>query len=488
MVVTHESAPPKPKAKAGASSSAVPGKEKRLRSKEGCLTCRIRGKKCDQGRNDADDAQANPPGCAACRRLRIECLGYARNRPEWLKGNQVDEFKRTIKMFLAENSPRVQRTPRTSDSGTLPFLTFDSLRNGATTSFVPVATTSHTAPAPPSSPGQAPPDGTDPAAPSFNPPPPIPPTYAHPQYQVPLQFGPPPQHQQLPGHPIPALPHPPHPLPPVHDPNQIQPQAAAAAGIPLDPALAIDPALEDPNMQALAPVLAQLGVSTGRLRPQQAQPDSVAPVAVGYTVSHDRGTPPASAPVPAAAAPSEGGLHDIGVRVLEVLVAGGKPVDETALRAWAGVVGASPAWAEVVVEIVTATRGPPPMPVSAPSPEDLDRIGSDALRACALLCLGVPTSELVLAKRIEERKWGEDVAEAGVAENWQRAGEVFMSLAAENISGAADAAAKLEAREANKQNTVIKTDTEAMDTTEDKPSIPPTLSAPPVQAEPPTGA
>ncbi|KAG8703671.1 hypothetical protein FRC09_004017, partial [Ceratobasidium sp. 395] len=380
------------------------------------------------------------------------------------------------------------RTPRTSDSGTLPFLTFDSLRNGATTSFVPVATTSHAAPVPPSSPGQAPPDGTDPAAPSFNPPPPIPPTYAHPQYQVPLQFGPPPQHQQLPGHPIPALPHPPHPHPPVHDPNQIQPPAAAAAGIPLDPALAIDPALEDPNMQALAPVLAQLGVSTGRLRPQQTQPDPAAPVAVGYTVSHDRGTPPASAPVPAAAAPSEGGLHDIGVRVLEVLVAGGKPVDESALRAWAGVVGASPAWAEVVVEIVTATRGPPPMPVSAPSPEDLDRVGSDALRACALLCLGVPTSELVLAKRIEERKWGEDVAEAGVAENWQRAGEVFMSLAAENISGAADAAAKLEAREANKQNPVIKTDTEAMDTTEDKPSIPPTLSAPPVQAEPPTGA
>ncbi|QRV84280.1 Fungal Zn(2)-Cys(6) binuclear cluster domain [Ceratobasidium sp. AG-Ba] len=476
MVVTHESAPPKQKPKAGASSSTVPGKEKRLRSKEGCLTCRIRGKKCDQGKNDNEDAQTAHPGCAACRRLRIECLGYARNRPEWLKGPQVDEFKRTIKMFLAENSPRVQRTPRTSDSGSLPFLTFDSLRNGAATSFVPVASASTSAPPPPGSPGQAPPDGQDPGAPSFNPPPPIPPTYA--QYQVPMQFGPPPQHQQLPGHPIQAIPHP-HTLPPIHDPSQIPPPAAG--GIPLDPALAIDPALEDANMQTLAPVLAQLGV-TGRLRPQQpAQPDQAAPVAVGYTVSHDRGTPPASAPVPAST-PGDA-LHDIGVRVLEVLVAGGKPVDDDAARAWSGVVGASPAWGEVVVEIVAVTRGPPPAPMSAPPAEDLDRIGSDALRACALLCLGVPGSEVVLAKRLEERRWGEDVAETGVAENWQRASEVFVGLAAANISGAAEAAHKLEAREANKPE--IKPDGEAMDTSEDNKAavsaIPTTLTAPPAQ-------
>lgn len=83
MVVTHESAPPKAKPKGSGGGSGVPGKEKRLRSKEGCLTCRIRGKKCDQGKVLEDDAQH--PGCAACRRLRIECLGYARNRPEWLK-------------------------------------------------------------------------------------------------------------------------------------------------------------------------------------------------------------------------------------------------------------------------------------------------------------------------------------------------------------------------------------------------------------------
>jgi len=479
MVVTHESAPPKAKPKAAGSSSNVPGKEKRLRSKEGCLTCRIRGKKCDQGKITEEETQGTPPGCAACRRLRIECLGYARNRPEWLKGPQVDEFKRTIKMFLAENSPRVQRTPRTSDSGNLPFLTFDSLRNGASTSFVPVAPSTHAGNAPPSSPGQAPPEGQDPAAPgSFNPPPPIPPTYA--QYQVPMQFAPPPQHQQLPGHPIQALQHP-HTLPPIHDPNQLQPQAS----IPLDPALAIDPALEDANMQTLAPVLAQLGV-IGRLRPVALdQQEHATPVAVGYTVSHDRGTPPAAA-VPAAA--QENALHDIGVRVLEVLVAGGKPVEDAAVRAWAGVVGASTAWGEVVVEIVGATRGPVPAVVPAPSAEDLDRFGTDALRACALMCLGVPGAEIVLAKRLEERRWGEDVAETGVAENWQRAGEVFIGLAAANVVGAAEAATKLEAKAAAKQVGAAdqKVESDAMDIEEDKvPAVvPPTLVAPPVQAEP----
>ncbi|KAF8608431.1 hypothetical protein BDV93DRAFT_249462 [Ceratobasidium sp. AG-I] len=113
MVVTHESAPPKPKPKTGPSGTNLPGKEKRLRSKEGCLTCRIRGKKCDQGKVTDEPVAGGPPGCAACRRLRIECLGYARNRPEWLKGPQVDEFKRTIKMFLAAHAThfRLGRSP-----------------------------------------------------------------------------------------------------------------------------------------------------------------------------------------------------------------------------------------------------------------------------------------------------------------------------------------------------------------------------------------
>ncbi|CAE6441251.1 fungal zn(2)-Cys(6) binuclear cluster domain-containing protein [Rhizoctonia solani AG-1 IA] len=442
MVVTHESAPPKAKPKGQGSSSNVPGKEKRLRSKEGCLTCRIRGKKCDQGKLTEDDAQH--PGCAACRRLRIECLGYARNRPEWLKGPQVDEFKRTIKMFLAENSPRVQRTPRTSDSGSLPFLTFDNLRNGAATSFVPVGPSSSSVngAAEASSPAQ-PPEGQDGTRGDFNPPP-IPPTYAHAQYQVPMAFGPPPQHQQLPGHPIQSHGIP-HQLPPIahpHDPNQLQSQA----GIPLDPALAIDPALEDANMQTLAPVLAQLGV-IGRLRPAAPEQQDHTHVAVGYTVSHDRGTPPA-APAPAAPV-GENALHNIGVRVLEVLIAGGKPVEAAAVRAWAGVVGASVAWGEVVVEIVGATRAEPGTVISftGPIPENLDQLGANALQACALMCLGLPGAEEVLAKRLEERRWGEEVAEGGIAENWQRAGEVLSTLAGAGVAGAAEAVARLEARQ-----------------------------------------
>ncbi|CEL57368.1 hypothetical protein RSOLAG1IB_02107 [Rhizoctonia solani AG-1 IB] len=96
-------------------------KSKGIRSKEGCLTCRIRRKKCDQGKH-ADS-------CESCRRLHIECLGYSRNRPEWLKGVKVEEFKRTIKRFLAENSPKSGLHTRQDPSMPVPFLSFEGLRN-----------------------------------------------------------------------------------------------------------------------------------------------------------------------------------------------------------------------------------------------------------------------------------------------------------------------------------------------------------------------
>lgn len=95
-------------------------KTKGIRSKEGCLTCRIRRKKCDQGKH-ADS-------CESCRRLHIECLGYSRNRPEWLKGVKVEEFKRTIKRFLAENSPKSGLHARQDPSVPVPFLSFEGLR------------------------------------------------------------------------------------------------------------------------------------------------------------------------------------------------------------------------------------------------------------------------------------------------------------------------------------------------------------------------
>ncbi|QRW17766.1 Fungal Zn(2)-Cys(6) binuclear cluster domain [Rhizoctonia solani] len=72
---------------------------KRIRTKQGCLTCRIRRKKCDESREFGG-------GCETCSRLHIECLGYSNKRPEWLKGARVDEYKRQIKHFLADNGAR----------------------------------------------------------------------------------------------------------------------------------------------------------------------------------------------------------------------------------------------------------------------------------------------------------------------------------------------------------------------------------------------
>lgn len=72
---------------------------RRVRSKDGCLTCRIRRKKCD-GARDHDG------GCDTCARLHIECLGYSTKRPEWLKGEHVNAFKRKIKHFLADHNAK----------------------------------------------------------------------------------------------------------------------------------------------------------------------------------------------------------------------------------------------------------------------------------------------------------------------------------------------------------------------------------------------
>lgn len=72
---------------------------RRVRSKDGCLTCRIRRKKCDASR-DHDN------GCETCARLHIECLGYSTKRPEWLKGDHVNDFKRRIKHFLADHNAK----------------------------------------------------------------------------------------------------------------------------------------------------------------------------------------------------------------------------------------------------------------------------------------------------------------------------------------------------------------------------------------------
>lgn len=73
---------------------------KRVRTKGGCLTCRIRRKKCDESRDHLNG------GCETCARLHIECLGYSTKRPEWLKGTRVDDYKRKIKHFLADHNAK----------------------------------------------------------------------------------------------------------------------------------------------------------------------------------------------------------------------------------------------------------------------------------------------------------------------------------------------------------------------------------------------
>ncbi|KAJ1308735.1 hypothetical protein OPQ81_004426 [Rhizoctonia solani] len=75
---------------------SVQGTTKRhARTRRGCLTCRIRKKKCDCTR----------PSCTKCDRLHVQCLGYASDRPEWLKGENAKEYTQAIKCFLSEYPP-----------------------------------------------------------------------------------------------------------------------------------------------------------------------------------------------------------------------------------------------------------------------------------------------------------------------------------------------------------------------------------------------
>ncbi|CAE7102830.1 unnamed protein product [Rhizoctonia solani] len=112
-------APAARRTRSGRTAPSAP--TKRIRTKGGCLTCRIRRKKCDESRDFANG------GCETCSRLHIECLGYSTKRPEWLKGARVDDFKRKIKHFLADHSAR--SSARSPDEA---FLELHHLRNSST--------------------------------------------------------------------------------------------------------------------------------------------------------------------------------------------------------------------------------------------------------------------------------------------------------------------------------------------------------------------
>ncbi|KAJ5550501.1 hypothetical protein N7535_001557 [Penicillium sp. DV-2018c] len=70
------------------------------RSNDGCWTCRLRKKKCDENR----------PVCSACIGLELECHGYG-PRPEWmdngvLQSNQAAKFKRLVRQAKSKNGKR----------------------------------------------------------------------------------------------------------------------------------------------------------------------------------------------------------------------------------------------------------------------------------------------------------------------------------------------------------------------------------------------
>ncbi|CAE6401383.1 unnamed protein product [Rhizoctonia solani] len=67
-----------------------------MRDKNGCITCRVRQKKCS-------GVEAGQTSCTDCLRLNIQCLGVSHNRPGWLRNPEaLKETKYRIKHHLTE--------------------------------------------------------------------------------------------------------------------------------------------------------------------------------------------------------------------------------------------------------------------------------------------------------------------------------------------------------------------------------------------------
>ncbi|KAF9532459.1 hypothetical protein CPB83DRAFT_784424 [Crepidotus variabilis] len=62
-----------------------------VRTRSGCYTCRVRRKKCDE-RRVGDEVGS----CQTCVRLGLECLGFGRKRPDWLKDDANVTFIRAL--------------------------------------------------------------------------------------------------------------------------------------------------------------------------------------------------------------------------------------------------------------------------------------------------------------------------------------------------------------------------------------------------------
>ena len=89
-----------------------------LRSKQGCWTCRLRRKKCDEGR----------PQCSTCESLSITCYGFG-PKPDWMDGGEKERavahgLKEIVKhtarrkptsQFSKQHHPMVRIAPKSSN-------------------------------------------------------------------------------------------------------------------------------------------------------------------------------------------------------------------------------------------------------------------------------------------------------------------------------------------------------------------------------------
>jgi hypothetical protein len=66
-----------------------------LRSKQGCWTCRLRRKKCDE----------KHPVCSTCESLVITCYGYGEQKPDWMdSGEREKAMVNSIKKIVKKTS------------------------------------------------------------------------------------------------------------------------------------------------------------------------------------------------------------------------------------------------------------------------------------------------------------------------------------------------------------------------------------------------
>lgn len=72
-----------------------------LRSKQGCWTCRLRKKKCDEQR----------ARCALCESLCLPCYGYG-PKPDWMKNGETErEMADSLKQIVKHTSRHKPASP-----------------------------------------------------------------------------------------------------------------------------------------------------------------------------------------------------------------------------------------------------------------------------------------------------------------------------------------------------------------------------------------